>query len=105
MNDTIVDLTKLWYQVVNLDHHKDKDCHWYINIEYSYGGKPVYVVKHYGYIHTDVNKSFRDLVNAESYLMIELCWALSHAYTLIEGAKEIIDEHPLCKLVKAAQQR
>ena len=33
----ILKLTKLWYRYVNMNHHKDIDCHWYIQDVWSYG--------------------------------------------------------------------
>jgi hypothetical protein len=49
MEQEIIKLTKLWYSIVNLDYHKDQDCHWYIIKEYSYGKNPTYRVEHNGY--------------------------------------------------------
>jgi len=43
-------LTEFWYEFVGQDHHKDRDCHFYINQVWSYGRPPVYRVEHYGYI-------------------------------------------------------
>ena len=38
--EEITKLTELWYEIVGNDHHKDRDCHWYINKVWSYGEKP-----------------------------------------------------------------
>lgn len=46
----IVRLTRLWYDAVSLDHHKDRDCHWYITTTYSYGDQPTFAGSHPGYI-------------------------------------------------------
>ena len=43
-------LTYLWYEYVSKDHHKDCDCHWYIERRWSYFEKPKWVVWHRGYI-------------------------------------------------------
>ena len=48
--EKIVILTEAWYNYVSLDHHKDKDCHFYISTKYSYGNPPVYLVEHRGYV-------------------------------------------------------
>ena len=56
MKQIIDDITKLtdeWYCLIGNDHHKDRDCHWYIETKWSYGNSPVYIVSHYGYIITD----------------------------------------------------
>jgi len=53
MKNIIEEITKLtdeWYHLIGKDHHKDKDCHWYIETKWSYGHPPVYTVHHYGYI-------------------------------------------------------
>ena len=50
MKKEILRLTKLWYQYVGMDHHKDRDCHWSIEERFSYGDEPTYEVYHFGYI-------------------------------------------------------
>ena len=53
MKDLIEEITKLtdeWYTLIGPDHHKDKDCHWYIETRWSYGNPPKYTVWHHGYI-------------------------------------------------------
>lgn len=50
LEEDIVLLTKKWYQYVNLDHHKDRDCHWYITKTYSYGEEAYYEASHSGYV-------------------------------------------------------
>ena len=50
LEEEIVLLTSKWYKYVNLDHHKDRDCHWYITKTYSYGEEPYYEASHSGYI-------------------------------------------------------
>lgn len=53
MSSTIEQITKLtdeWYRLIGKDHHKDRDCHWYIETKWSYGLAPKYIVCHYGYI-------------------------------------------------------
>lgn len=48
--DKIVELTDKWYRYVATDHHKDKDCHWYVECDFAYGEKPTFRAYHYGYI-------------------------------------------------------
>lgn len=50
LEEEITALTAKWYKYVNLDHHKDRDCHWYIQKVWSYGQEPYYEAHHYGYI-------------------------------------------------------
>jgi ABC-type thiamine transport system substrate-binding protein len=50
IEEEIVYLSKLWYRYVGLDHHKDRDCHFYIQKIWSYGDAPYYQAHHYGYV-------------------------------------------------------
>ena len=57
MKNIIEEITKLtdeWYGLIGSDHHKDKDCHWYIETKWSYGQPPKYSVQHFGYILDDI---------------------------------------------------
>lgn len=53
IEEEILYLTKLWYRYVGLDHHKDRDCHFYIEKRWSYGDKPYYTAYHNGYVASD----------------------------------------------------
>jgi hypothetical protein len=61
MNDTeqeFIKATGRWYEFVGRDHHKDRDCHWYVTKDevYSYGEpskQSGYSVRHRGYIADD----------------------------------------------------
>ena len=46
----LLKLTEFWYDYVGCDHHKDRDCHFYINQVWSYGQEPYYRIEHYGYM-------------------------------------------------------
>lgn len=46
----LLKLTQFWYDYVGCDHHKDRDCHFYIKKVWSYGKQPVYCIEHYGYM-------------------------------------------------------
>jgi hypothetical protein len=52
----ITELTEEWYLLIGKDHHKDRDCHWYIETKWSYGYEPVYTVRHWGYILGDIEE-------------------------------------------------
>lgn len=56
--EEIEKLSGLWYRLVNLDHHKDRDCHWYISTAWSYGQPPVYEVQHGGYVHERIYEKY-----------------------------------------------
>lgn len=50
VEEQIRGLTQIWYEYVSFDHHKDRDCHWYIHQVWSYGDKPYWEVWHGGYV-------------------------------------------------------
>lgn len=50
MSEKFLNLTNFWYEFVSCDHHKDRDCHFYVNQVWSYGEKPYYRIEHYGYM-------------------------------------------------------
>ena len=52
--ETITKLTDQWYKLIGKDHHKDRDCHFYIETKWSYGQPPKYYVSHRGYILDDI---------------------------------------------------
>ena len=54
--EEIRELTEEWYTLIGPDHHKDRDCHWYIETKWSYGQPPKYNVQHWGYILGDIEE-------------------------------------------------
>jgi hypothetical protein len=54
--DEITTLTDEWYFLLGKDHHKDRDCHWYVETKWSYGYPPVYTVQHHGYILDNIEE-------------------------------------------------
>ena len=65
----ITELTEKWYSLISQDHHKDRDCHFYINTVWSYGKKQKYRVEHYGYIFRDVEEVFNTYNEAAQFLL------------------------------------
>lgn len=78
-------LVALWYQLVNLDHHKDRDCHWTIETAYSYDGQLAFRVSHYGYVHREVSRECNSYPEAEAALLEELAKAFQEQF---EDAEE-----------------
>ena len=71
--EKITKLTQKWYAYVNLDHHKTKDCIWYIDIAYKYGESPKYIASHNGYILNNWTSPECDtLEDAEQWLINKL---------------------------------
>lgn len=50
IEEEITQLTAKWFKYINLDHHKDRDCHWFIRKVWSYGEEPYYAAYHSGYL-------------------------------------------------------
>jgi hypothetical protein len=78
----IVKLSEQWHDLISGDHHKDKDCHWYIETRWSYGEQPKYRVLHHGYVTDNIEIT---CVSYETALM-ELKTILKRA---IERQKEL----------------
>lgn len=53
-------LTEFWYDYVGCDHHKDRDCHFYINKVWSYGKPAIWRPEHYGYMASDFTGGMHD---------------------------------------------
>lgn len=49
----VKDLCLKYYQVISPDHHKDRDCHFFIAKRWSYGQWPTYEIWHSGYLMED----------------------------------------------------
>jgi hypothetical protein len=76
--DKIVELSDKYMKMVSQDHHKDRDCHWYIHTVFSYGEAPVFEVEHNGYVYHDqeFNKKFNDYDDAQDFLIEHLEYAI-----------------------------
>ena len=68
----IIKLTNDYYELISADHHKDRDCHWYVNKVWSYGDKPMYRVEHYGYCYEEFYEDFVTYEKARDYLISKL---------------------------------
>lgn len=70
IEERITALTQRYYELVNRDHHKDRDCHFYILKDWTYGDAPVYKVEHQGYINEwDGPDKFPDSTSAHWALL------------------------------------
>jgi len=88
VNKELLMLTTLWYKIVSLDHHKDRDCHFHITETWSYGANPTYSIEHNGYIGNEIDKiGFSTRYNAIKYLILHL---KINIFDLIEHAKDTI---------------
>ncbi len=85
----ITELTKKWYIEVGKDHHKDRDCHFYINTVWSYGQKQKYRVEHYGYIFRDIEEVFNTYNEAALFLLKKI----KEMIKTVEKDLETMDEN------------
>ena len=53
IEEEILHLTKVWMKYIGPEHHKDRDCHFYIKKNWAYGDEPYYEAYHYGYVASD----------------------------------------------------
>ena len=86
INEEIIRLSAAWYTYVGFDHHKDRDCRWYIETRYSYGREPVYAVTHDGYLGDRIEALFPNYESAEAGLLLALQTALREAQQDARGS-------------------
>jgi (2Fe-2S) ferredoxin len=84
----ITTLSQIWYELVNVDHHKDRDCHWHIDVSWSYGDGPVFTMYHEGYIYERVSRKFRNMNSAMRFLRDTIKDAIANQR---EWAQEVLD--------------
>jgi hypothetical protein len=68
----ITQLTDEWYKLIGKDHHKDRDCHFYINTVWSYGQDQKYRVEHHGYVADEIDEDFETYDKALDFLEYKL---------------------------------
>lgn len=71
MDEAITSLTGQYMELIRNDHHKDRDCHFYIYTTWSYGEPPRYSIHHSGYINAigpEYDSYYDSYKEAESYL-------------------------------------
>ncbi len=72
IEDFMMRFTDAWYGYVNQDHHKDRDCHFYITKTWSYGEKPTYEASHWGYVGDVFSGKFDTHKDAMTFMMNEI---------------------------------
>lgn len=71
LEQRLLQLTRFWYDYVSCDHHKDRDCHFYINKVWSYGHEPYYRIEHYGYMSELDDKENYDTYAEALYQLVK----------------------------------
>lgn len=61
-------LLELWYELIGGDHHKDRDCHFYIERIFSTYRKSEWRLHHRGYLISDYEETFPTYKEAEKGL-------------------------------------
>lgn len=88
LEEEITALTEKYYKYVSLDHHKDRDCHFWIEKKWSYGNPPTYSAHHVGYIGSDLNtKEFDEEEDAMMWLADNLKNKIKQAIKYLEGTE------------------
>jgi hypothetical protein len=110
LEEEITKLTAAWCKFVSVDHHKDRDMHFYVQKNWSYGEAPTYSAHHHGYIGKNYDtKTFETEEDAlmwmKAYLINDMNWAIKH----LEGT-EYWDENdkvgfPSYELMGLTKQR
>jgi hypothetical protein len=76
-NEQLIErLLKLWYSLIGGDHHKDRDCWFFIEREYCTYKSPSWTVRHSGYILHEYSESFDTFQKAQEGLiefLVEAC--------------------------------
>lgn len=80
LEQEITELSKKWIEYINLDGHKDRDCHWYIEQRWSYGENPYFQAWHWGYVGKDFQGTKCDTIEeAQEELKASLLFAIHDA--------------------------
>jgi hypothetical protein len=86
-HNKIADLNHIWYNLISSEYSKDRDCHFYITLAFSYGQKGQWTVAHHGYINHHYQETEWDtyeecqveLIKLLKYSILEeLNWYLEH---------------------------
>ena len=89
-------LINTYNRLIQLDHHKDRDYHWYITPKWSYGEAPVWKVQHYGYCYKEVDwtcETYEDALTVlEKHLKLAIASEVEWAERVLLSPDEV-EEH------------
>jgi hypothetical protein len=92
-SEQITELTQRWYAFVRQDHHKDRDCHFYIEKRWSYGEPPTYTARHHGYrAYQWESAEYTTAFEAEEELLRWLTFTINDAIMNIKERLAIPEE-------------
>jgi hypothetical protein len=70
--------TAAWYNLISNTCHKDHDCHFNVNIRFSYDGKYTIRIAHDGEIATPCEERHDSLITAMQQLLRRICAQALH---------------------------
>lgn len=82
-------LLELWYELIGGDHHKDRDCHFYIERNFSTYKKSEWRLHHRGYLIGDYEKIFPTYKEAEKGLQDLLIKQMLYFTECLENDREL----------------
>lgn len=86
LDEEITRMTAAWMTYVNKDHHKDRDCHWWIEKMWSCGDPPKYRANHEGYIGGRIDTPWRETNHVATLDLREaLAEEIAHAVGWAKG--------------------
>jgi hypothetical protein len=85
MQDLTCELLALWYELIVGDHHKDRDCHFYIERNFSTYKESEWRLYHNGYLLDEIEAFYASYAEAEKGLQ----------KLLAEKIKEFCETDPL----------
>lgn len=93
-------LLELWYELIGGDHHKDRDCHFYIERNFSTYRKSEWRLHHRGYLIGDYEKTFPTYKEAEKGLQDLLMNQMLYFTEYGESDKELRIRRKVQKLLE-----
>lgn len=97
-------LLELWYELIGGDHHKDRDCHFYIERNFSTYKKSEWQLRHYGYLIGDYEETFDTYKQAEKGLQ-DLLTEKIHEYVLSALTDPLEERSEVCNRVHKKLQK
>lgn len=79
-NDKITELANRWYTLISPQHHKDRDCHFYLTKGWNYGEPSGWIIEHSSYIGWDPDGITYDTLEQAEGALIEYLEALLLEY-------------------------
>lgn len=63
---TLLELLSEYQNLISCDHHKDRDCHFSVSREFSYGDEVGWTVSHYGYCNRENDSGYSECFHTYS---------------------------------------